>query len=313
MPINPYTSQSITGYNSSPPPDDGSQTQANKVEWAKHKEKIGDPLKALAEAINSQCSSAFNAVALEDWSVRTTTATIAESDWHSGILMTASGRVNYPAPSTLENGWHNYIYNGATTSVPLQATATDFFRTASGALASEFIVDVGKLVKVYNTATQYLVQGGEQQNLVYLGMQYSFSNTCVTGTDLITATMVMTATLGTEHITANFTPNQVGDILQVEGQFFGAPFNNTSLSVIITNSTATTATPIATHIQSFSGSDHFRGQSLRTWVTSTATTTYTFRLRAGANTGSHAMNGTSAGASNLSPHMSFIQVTELDA
>ena len=27
----PYTSQSISGYNDNPPPDDGSQTEANRV------------------------------------------------------------------------------------------------------------------------------------------------------------------------------------------------------------------------------------------------------------------------------------------
>jgi len=62
MPTNPYTSQAISGYNSSPPPDDGSQTAANKVTWAFHKTKHSDPLKTLAEAINSQALSAFGAL-----------------------------------------------------------------------------------------------------------------------------------------------------------------------------------------------------------------------------------------------------------
>lgn len=59
MADNPYTSQSISGYNSSPPPDDGSQSSANQVEWAKHKEKLGDPLKTLAEAIDAAVLAAF--------------------------------------------------------------------------------------------------------------------------------------------------------------------------------------------------------------------------------------------------------------
>ncbi|MFQ5624637.1 MAG: hypothetical protein ACE5FS_14725 [Paracoccaceae bacterium] len=49
----PYTSQSISGYNSSPPSDDGSATEANRGKWATIKSKIGDPLKTLAEAIDS--------------------------------------------------------------------------------------------------------------------------------------------------------------------------------------------------------------------------------------------------------------------
>lgn len=66
MANNPYSTQSISGYNSSPPPDDGSQSSANQVEWAKHIDKIGDPLKTLAEAINSAVLSAFGQLLLTD-------------------------------------------------------------------------------------------------------------------------------------------------------------------------------------------------------------------------------------------------------
>lgn len=53
MATNPFTAPVITGYNSSPPPDDGSKTSANKVSWDKHKTKLSDPIKTLAEAIAS--------------------------------------------------------------------------------------------------------------------------------------------------------------------------------------------------------------------------------------------------------------------
>lgn len=158
MAVNPYTSQSISGYNASPPPDDGSQVAANKVEWAKHKTKIGDPIKTLAEGINTQALSAINTLALKDWSIATTTATIAESDWHNGLLMTG-GNVNYPAPSSFENGWHNYVFNGATTSIGLRATATDYFRSLSGTLASGIDLDPGQGCEVFNTATVWVALG----------------------------------------------------------------------------------------------------------------------------------------------------------
>ena len=47
-----YDKPTIIGYNSSPPPDDDSQTSANAVSWAKHINKIGSPLKTYADAIN---------------------------------------------------------------------------------------------------------------------------------------------------------------------------------------------------------------------------------------------------------------------
>ena len=50
---NIYASVAISGYNASPPPDDGSQTSANEITWAKHKTKLADPVKTLAEAVNT--------------------------------------------------------------------------------------------------------------------------------------------------------------------------------------------------------------------------------------------------------------------
>lgn len=159
MAVNPYSTQAISGFNASPPPDDGSQTDANKVAWSKHKTKLADPIKTLAEAINSQALSAINRLALETWTAVTTTATMAESDWHTGTLMLATGRVIYPDPSSLEDGWHNTVFNGSTGSIQLQATATSYFLTLDGTAGSEVVVTAGQGVKVMNTATVFLVQG----------------------------------------------------------------------------------------------------------------------------------------------------------
>ena len=49
MATNPFTAPSISGYNSSPPPDMGEQTSANEITWAKHKTKLADPIKTLVE------------------------------------------------------------------------------------------------------------------------------------------------------------------------------------------------------------------------------------------------------------------------
>ena len=57
-----YTPPSISGYNSSPPSDDGSNTSANEVLWATHKNKLGDPLKTYADAINTAVNTSFGKV-----------------------------------------------------------------------------------------------------------------------------------------------------------------------------------------------------------------------------------------------------------
>src|SRR3990167_2173339 len=59
MATSPYTTQAIADYNPSPPADDGTQVAANQLAWSKHKTKLADPIKTLAEAINSQTTSAF--------------------------------------------------------------------------------------------------------------------------------------------------------------------------------------------------------------------------------------------------------------
>jgi len=46
---NPFSAPSISGYNTSPPPDGGEQTAANEITWAKHKDKLADPIKTLIE------------------------------------------------------------------------------------------------------------------------------------------------------------------------------------------------------------------------------------------------------------------------
>jgi hypothetical protein len=65
-----YTSQSASGYNSSPPVDDGSSTEANKVKWSTIKTKLTDTLKTLAEGINTALVTALDkscrAVAVND-------------------------------------------------------------------------------------------------------------------------------------------------------------------------------------------------------------------------------------------------------
>jgi len=57
----PYTSVSISGYNSSPPDDDGSEISANQLTWSKHKLKLGDPLKTAIEAIDANNQAAWTA------------------------------------------------------------------------------------------------------------------------------------------------------------------------------------------------------------------------------------------------------------
>lgn len=155
MPVNPYTSQAISGYNANPPPDDGSQTSANKVEWQKHLDKIGGPLKTLVEGVNSAANTAINVLALTDSSRITADHTIVEADWHNALLAGATIDIFYPAPADYENGWHNWVFNGSTGSITLSASGAFFDQ--GGTLATSMSLNSGNGAHIINTATEYLV------------------------------------------------------------------------------------------------------------------------------------------------------------
>lgn len=59
MPTNPYDSQTVAGFNASPPADDGSQVPTNLVTWQFHVDKLGTPVLTLAQDMNSEVLSAF--------------------------------------------------------------------------------------------------------------------------------------------------------------------------------------------------------------------------------------------------------------
>ena len=69
---NPYTEQSASGFNASPPVDDGSTTEANKVKYSTIKEKLIDPVKTLIDNIDDQNVSAFGKVINTDNDERNT-------------------------------------------------------------------------------------------------------------------------------------------------------------------------------------------------------------------------------------------------
>ena len=55
-----YSTVSISSYNASPPSDDGTEDASNQINWVKHKDKLGDPLKTAIESINTNLVTALN-------------------------------------------------------------------------------------------------------------------------------------------------------------------------------------------------------------------------------------------------------------
>jgi hypothetical protein len=111
-----YSSKSATGYNSSPPADDGSQTAANLVKWSTIKTKLADPGKTLADDINTALVAAF------DYSVRSITSsdkTVAGD--HMRIVeiastVTTAVTVSLGDAATMTTAYRTYIKNSSAIS-----------------------------------------------------------------------------------------------------------------------------------------------------------------------------------------------------
>lgn len=55
----PYSSVTISGYNSNPPSDDGSAVSTNQITWAGTKTKLADPIKTRTDSMDSALVTAF--------------------------------------------------------------------------------------------------------------------------------------------------------------------------------------------------------------------------------------------------------------
>ena len=111
-----YSSTTVSGYNSAPPPDDGSQTAANRVDWSKVKGKIGDPLNTFASAVNAGLVEAFDYGATGVGSSTTLDGT------HNGqfVEVTSAITVTLTDAATLGASWHAYIKNVSSGTVTVK-------------------------------------------------------------------------------------------------------------------------------------------------------------------------------------------------
>jgi hypothetical protein len=113
-----YTTQTISNYNTNPPPDDGTSSSDNEVTWAKHKTKLADPVKTLAEAINTQLVTSFNTVdtalakrLMQTTGDKTSTFTLGAADDGKILRCTGTFTIDMDAAATLGDGWKVVIFN----------------------------------------------------------------------------------------------------------------------------------------------------------------------------------------------------------
>lgn len=149
-----YTTNTISGYNSTPPADDGSQTESNRTKWSTVKTKLSDPIKALAEAINTALVNAFD-YASNNQAVNYTTVA---GDHDKTIEVTAAATITLLAAASGGSGYRVIVSNQHSAAITVQRGGSDVINgsitsySVQPGAAVQFIVNAagnGYLANVY--------------------------------------------------------------------------------------------------------------------------------------------------------------------
>jgi hypothetical protein len=152
----PYTSQSASGYNASPPPDDGSEIASNQVLWATIKTKLADPAKNLADNINAAISDAFD-VTISGASVssQSTSYQVLSDDQGKLIRATASSiTITTPSATTVSSPFVFAVLNNSGGNITLDGSDS---QTVNG--AANITLPDGQGVLVFTDGSNWFVIG----------------------------------------------------------------------------------------------------------------------------------------------------------
>lgn len=128
---NQYTPQTLTGYNASPPADDGSNTAANTVKWATHTDKIGDPLKNFAEAIDAAITSGFSTNMWNAINTQSTTYIVQLTDRGKLVVCSGTFTVTLPSAATVASGFAVGVKNGSTGVITVEGDGSETINDAA--------------------------------------------------------------------------------------------------------------------------------------------------------------------------------------
>lgn len=92
-----YPGTSVSGYNSNPPPDDGTLGANNQITWSGVKSKLGDPLNSFATSVDANLTTAFNKT-VGGASVVSTASNYPMTAADQGRLISATAAVTITTP-----------------------------------------------------------------------------------------------------------------------------------------------------------------------------------------------------------------------
>jgi hypothetical protein len=154
----PYSGVSITGYNSNPPADDGSQTEANRVKWATIKTKITDPVKTRTDDMDTALISAFGKI---DGGVTSTSInyTVLSTDQGKLVRATASGiTITTPDATDVDAPFVFGFLNDSTSDITLDGSGS---QTIDG--EASIIVPAGAGGRIRTDGSNWFTEGQNSQ------------------------------------------------------------------------------------------------------------------------------------------------------
>lgn len=154
-----YTEASISGYNSNPPPDDGSEVSSNEITWDKHKSKLADPIKTLAESINDNAATAFGKVFLNGSSSISVDTTLTDTQYGKVLLTTNEITLTLTAAATLGDGWHCVVFNTDGNTVTIDPNGAE---TINGAATID-ILNANDAMVIYCNGTSFSAFGYDKE------------------------------------------------------------------------------------------------------------------------------------------------------
>ena len=149
-----YSTQTATGYNASPPSDDGTAVASNEIKWDIVKPKLADPVKDLADNINTALLTHIDESVLDKGVAYTTTA----ADHKRTINVTAAATQSLGDAATMAVGYIVTIKNSHTAAITVDlATGAD---TLDGTAAGSLSLEAGEAATfgVESTADGYLIK-----------------------------------------------------------------------------------------------------------------------------------------------------------
>ena len=161
---NQYDSVTITGYNATPPSDDGAQTDNNEVTWDKHKTKLGDPVKTGVEQVNTNIEAAFDKTLLAGVSEISTTSTLVETQRGDLIRFTGAGGItfNLLAVSTAGSSWDFAYRNDSSGNVTLDPDGSEQIDGASTK-----VIEPGESGFVVSNGTAWFTAAALPSNIAF--------------------------------------------------------------------------------------------------------------------------------------------------